>query len=344
MEIAHDNLSLPWALSYKIPLQQSGVQHKGKRMYVHRFGWVLFARKSGKRQLTLPALALDFGRYQVKLPAYSLMVKALPLYLNPDAVVGRITLHLQSTPGFWLQHQYLYRFRLVVTAPGVPRQWLPAAQTWLAAKNHARYYVQQASSRTTINHKGLVTTVVVDAAMTPVQTGWYSIVNTTVRYFDPLQSSWINESVRTGTWFSMPGWLYWLLALVLLVLVIRFLWIAGRCVTGLLVLFKKQYRLKRQIRLSDRDEEFLSFLHTMLAHYGINSRLPDKQLYQRWVRCYGENHCLRKLLDMNVIQRFASPGSRPDLIRESCKKQLLAMLHWRLIVTNYFRARGIIGK
>ncbi|VAW77115.1 hypothetical protein MNBD_GAMMA12-248 [hydrothermal vent metagenome] len=338
MEIEHVELKVPWALTYKIPLQQSGVRRHGKQVYYHRFGWVLIPLKTGERSLSIPLLKLDFGGYKIAFPKYQFNVKALPVYLNPDTLVGNIKIELLSKPAYWLQHQSLYRFKFVVTAYGIPAEWMPPATTWLKSRTYARYYPQRVKIKTDIDHSGLVTRMVVEAALVPKKTGRYTALESTLRYFDPERSQWVNKALSKGQWFAAPAWIYWLLYAVAILIVLYGVWVVAKYLLGLFCLWGSQWPIRRKIKQATRHSECQSLLSEVLEKYGINSALPEIQLYQCWLERYGPNRSLQSLLMINSQQKFKPQRLKPGENISQYKEQLNSMLRFLFLLSCYHKS------
>ncbi len=339
MEIEHNSLDVPWALSYKIPLKQTGVRRNGKQYYFHRFGWVLIPLKAGAYKLGIPKLKLNFGQYKVALPLYKFHVKSLPTYLNPDSLVGRLEMRLLSQSKYWLQHQHLYRFRFMVTARGIPARWLPSVEVWLKSKSYARYYVQRVKTRVTIDKSGLVTRLLVDAALIPVKIGKYNLIQTQLKYFDPLSSQWNNQSVSGGRWVSLPAWIYWIFYISIVLVVFYILWVAGRYLFGFLDLWIRQSRIKKRIKRLVEYSDLRKSLHEVLDNYGINSKLPENAIYDSWLKLYSPNRALRDNLDMSSQQEFSSKNLKPVINLDEYRSKLLVLVSVYSVLVCYHKTR-----
>ncbi len=340
MEIEHLELKVPWALTYKIPLQQTGVRRHGKQVYYHRFGWVLIPLKTGVRSLSIPTLKLDFGGTKIAFPKYQFKVKSLPVYLNPDALVGNIKIELLSETAYWLQHQNFYRFKFVVTAYGIPAEWMPPATTWLKSRKYARYYPQRVKIKTIIDRSGLRTRMVVEAALVPVKAGRYTAFESNLRYFDPERSQWVNKTLSKGQWFSAPTWVYWLVYSLAMMAVLYGAWVATNYMVGLFCLWSSQRPNRRKMKQVKRHSEYQSLLGEVLEKYGIKSTLPESEMYRCWLKRYGPNPRLQNLLLINSQHKFKLQGLTPSENIREYKEQLSSMLTFLFLLYCYHQSRS----
>ncbi len=172
--------------NWKMPQESRKQQHQGIEYDVERMTWSVFPNQPGAFTVQLPDIWVETkSGNKLRLPhqRLSLEVKALPVDLPADIIIGKPKLTAEPLPNDFKQYE-LSQWTVTLKAPvGVttlPRL-LPGIELSEGLKLYpdpARYHTQQSSN-------GIIDAADYSLSIMPLQSGEFELPTIRVPYFDP---------------------------------------------------------------------------------------------------------------------------------------------------------------
>lgn len=156
-------------------------------------GWIMYAIADGQYEIKLPDIQYELNgviRHTIAIPAFTLDVKALPVYIPPTLPVGKISLEQSfSSNNIWSDnlvntHTLAY-WDLVLTGEGLPAHWLPAVLRQIQSNNDIRYSPVTSERHNKPAVQGMKSQVTHTIPLKALTNGKLDLPVLRVQYFDP---------------------------------------------------------------------------------------------------------------------------------------------------------------
>ena len=156
--------------------------------YQLQIGWALTALKSGRLKLELPAIEYSISgvsRKQFHLPAKSIYIKPLPLYLPPTIPVGKITIQSQLSHNGLLRSDSLIYWDIKLKGNLNNAYSLPPILRQIKSTEHTKFSHITSERSLQATENSLASTVVHSIPFKALESGFLKLPEIKLQYFDP---------------------------------------------------------------------------------------------------------------------------------------------------------------
>lgn len=156
--------------------------------YQLQIGWALTALKSGRLKLELPAVEYSISgvsRKQFYLPAKSIYIKPLPLYLPPTIPVGKITIQSQLSHDGLLQSDSLFYWDIKLNGNLNNAYSLPPILRQIKSTGHIKILPITSEHSLQATEISLISTVAHSIPFKALESGFLKLPEIKLQYFDP---------------------------------------------------------------------------------------------------------------------------------------------------------------
>lgn len=208
-------LESPNAEMLVIPLSTSTQQQAG--IFKHSSGWAIYARKSGKHNIKLPALnyirdgVISHRFYPAKI---QFDIKPLPTYLPGNIPVGQLHMDVIQKPSLVLKNR-LEAMTLVLVGQGIPQALLPDIRHFFKSSQQLSIYpVETRSQQTTIS--AVTSQHRYRLPFKATAQGTLSLPSARLNYFDPVTGKLATLELKQQQTYSIAIGLLILLLIILI--------------------------------------------------------------------------------------------------------------------------------
>jgi len=220
-------------------LSLSTQKHQASNIVQHKTGWAYFPIKSGKQLIELPPLLYKSDgviTHRFYLPLQQLTIQALPLYVPDNFPIGKLSIHAEATPLFFLSNTLQNR-RITLKARGISKQQLPRIQNYFRSQAGLLLYPPTVSLKQSSDHSGLTSLASLEIPFKASSTGIYRLDDIRLQYFEPVSGRIQTLSYHWPKMFFINPWL--------LAFIVIFLLLAIGYYFIILFRFLKQVYIKR---------------------------------------------------------------------------------------------------
>jgi len=156
--------------------------------YQLQIGWALTAIKSGRLKLELPAIEYSISgvsRKQFYLPAKSIYIKPLPLYIPPTIPVGKITIQSQLSHDGLLQSDSLFYWNIKLNGNLNNTYSLPPILRQVKSTGHIKILPITSERSLQATESSLLSTVAHSIPFKALKSGFLKLPKIKLQYFDP---------------------------------------------------------------------------------------------------------------------------------------------------------------
>jgi len=195
-----------------IPLAATTQQQAG--VFRHTSGWAIYARKSGKHSIKLPALhyirdgVITHRFYPAKI---DLDIKPLPAYLPGNIPVGKLRLDMIHKPGLVLKNR-LDSMTLTLNGHGIPDSLLPDIRHFFKSHQQLNIYPVETRSQQTAT-SGITSQHRYRIPFKATAQGPLTLPSVRLNYFDPVAGKLATIALQPQQTYSVAAWLLFLLLL-----------------------------------------------------------------------------------------------------------------------------------
>jgi len=203
-------LASPDTAMMVIPLAATTQQQAG--VFRHTSGWAIYARKSGKHSIKLPALhyirdgVITHRFHPAKI---DLDIKPLPAYLPGNIPVGKLSLDVIHKPDFILKSR-LNSMTLALNGHGIPDSLLPDIRHFFKSHQQLNIYPVETHSQQTAT-SGVSSQHRYRIPFKATVQGSLSLPAVRLNYFDPVTGKLATIALQPQQTYSVAVWLLFLL-------------------------------------------------------------------------------------------------------------------------------------